>query len=138
MKKKIMLLIIIILMASGCLKLDPYKNEINAASAIDSWFNYQNGETGLGTTRRKLEKIDEIVSKTCKYIENDNNNNYIFSCTITYKAISDTVIPLSKNEKINVYVALTFKDDRTFNYMIYKSGSEDKVWLKDELLNYGK
>lgn len=135
-KYQIILMFLIIFLLQGC-KLDPYKNGKYAESAIDAWF-LKDESNPLGEARRKQEEINEIISKVCTYETNDQYQNYIYSCKIEYKPIGETVIPLSKNKTITVYVALTFKEDRTYSYIVYHSSSKDEIWLYDEALSFGK
>lgn len=135
-KYQIILILFLIGFLQGC-KLDPYKDGKYAQNAIDAWF-FDEKNPSLSETRRKQEGINEIVSKACTYKTNDSHQNYIYSCKIEYKPIGETVIPLSKNKTITVYVALTFKDDRTYSYIVYHSSSKDKIWEYDEALSFGK
>ena len=122
---------------TGCF-LDPYKNDENAVSAVDAWFNYTNGDDDLGATRRKAENINIIKNTTCKYVTNDDYLRYVYECKIFYTPIGETLIPLAKDETIDVYVVISYNDDRTFNYVVYHSGSENDIWKNDDVLNYGK
>jgi len=134
--KKVGLLLLIVLL-QGC-NLDPYRHGKYAESAIDEWFSYQEGEKDLGKVRRNQESISEILNRTCSYVTNDNKNHYIYSCKIEYKPIGETVIPLSKNKTVTVYVALTFKEDRSYSYIVYHSSSKENIWLYDEELSFEK
>ena len=49
---------------TGCV-LNPYHNPKFGEKCIDSWFNYE--KDSLGETRKKIENIDEIVSRTCSF-----------------------------------------------------------------------
>ena len=131
MKFKIILLLISTTISlTGC-SLDPYKQSKYGEMAIDAWFS---NET-LGEKRKEVEKIDEIVSKECKYIEN-KENKYVFSCKIVYKEKGETVIPLSKNSTMNVYVVFIKENDNKYDYKVYNSKSKKGVWKSDEYLNY--
>lgn len=135
--KRSLIILAIIFLCSGCF-MDPYKNVDDAVSAVNAWFSYKNGDDDLGATRKKIENIRTIEEVNCKYIEDDEYLRYIYKCNILYEPIGETLIPLSKDEEIDVYVAITYNDDRTFNYIVYNSSSEDGIWLKDEGLEYGK
>lgn len=135
--KRSLIILAIIFLCSGCF-MDPYKNVDDAVSAVNAWFSYKNEDDDLGATRKKIENIRTIEEVNCKYIEDDEYLRYIYKCNILYEPIGETLIPLSKDEEIDVYVAITYNDDRTFNYIVYNSSSEDGIWLKDEGLEYGK
>ena len=128
--KLILLLIITIFVLSGC-SLDPYKQPKYGEMAIDAWFNNKI----LGEKRKEIEKIDEIVSKECKYIES-KKNKYVFSCKLIYKEKGETVIPLSKNSEMNVYVVFIKKSGNKYDYKVYNSKSEKGIWKNDEYLDY--
>ena len=127
---RIILAVIIVLLISGCV-FDPYRKAKYGEMAIDAWFSNKT----LGESRKKAENMDEIVSRDCTYVEN-KENKYVFSCEIVYKEKGETVIPLSKNSTINVYVIFIKEKDNRFNYKVYNSLSNDKVWEEDEKLNY--
>ena len=129
-KSKIMLVIIIVLLLSGCV-FDPYKKPKYGEMAIDAWFN----DKTLGESRKKAENMDEMVSKKCTYVEN-KDNKYVFSCKIIYKEKGETVIPLSKNSTINVYTVFIKEKGNKFNYKVYNSSSERGIWKLDKELNY--
>ncbi len=129
-KSKIMLVIIIVLLLSGCM-FDPYKKPKYGEIAVDVWFS----DKILGENRKKAENMDEMVSRKCTYIEN-KNNKYIFSCKIVYKEKGETVIPLSKNSTINVYTVFIKGKGNKFDCKVYNSSSENKVWQTDKELNY--
>lgn len=128
--KMCFLFIIIVFLLSGCM-FDPYKKPKYGEMAINAWFSDKN----LGEVRKKIENIDEFVSKKCTFLEN-KNNKYIFSCKIVYKEKGETVIPLSKNNTINVYVAFIKESGNKFNYKVYNSSSKKDVWKTDAYLNY--
>ena len=125
--------LIIILFLSGCSLYNPYKQEKYALEAINSWFSYDD----LGKVRRNLEEISEITNTSCTYLENDKYFHYVFSCDISYKPIGETIIPLAVDEKISVYVVLTYIDKKDYEYIVYHSKSKDHIWLDDATLNYG-
>lgn len=127
--KLLFLLLISSIILTGCV-LDPYTNKKYGSLAIDSWFN----DKTLGSTRKNIENIDEIISSKCKYLEN-KKNKYVFSCEIVYKEKGETVIPLSKNSTIKVY-AVFIKNKNSYNSKVYNSSYKNKVWLTDEYLNY--
>ena len=129
-KSKIVLVIIIVLLLSGCV-FDPYKKPKYGEMAIDAWFN----DKTLGESRKKAENMDEMVSKKCTYVEN-KDNKYVFSCKIIYKEKGETVIPLSKNSTINVYTVFIKEKGNKFNYKVYNSSSERGIWKLDKELNY--
>lgn len=128
--KIIVLMILIVILMSGCV-LDPYRKTKYADMAIDAWFS----DKTLGDIRKKTEGIDEIVSKKCHFIES-KNNKYVFSCKVVYKEKGETVIPLSKNSTIQIYVVFIKEKGNKFNYKVYHSSSEKNVWKDDEYLNY--
>lgn len=130
---KIKLLVIMLVTTffiSGC-AFDPYKKPKYGKMAIDAWFN----EKTLGEKRKEIEKIDEIVSKDCKFLES-NSNKYVFSCKIVYKEKGETVIPLSRNSTMNVYVVFIKENGNKYDYKVYNSSSKKNVWKTDEYLNY--
>ena len=65
--------LITIILLTGC-SLDPYRNPKYGEMAIDAWFK----DETLGKTRKNIENIDEIVSKTCIFVES-KRNKYVFS-----------------------------------------------------------
>lgn len=134
--KKTLLIFVTIFCLTGCF-FDFHTDSKYAESAINAWFSYKNDMDDLGATRRRLENISEIKSTSCKYKEH-SGNKYIYKCKIVYTPIGETVIPLSKAESKNVYVALTFGDGVKYKYRVYLSSSEDKIWTKDENLRYGE
>ena len=129
-KNRIILIIIIVLLLSGCM-FDPYKKPKYGEMAIDTWFSNK----VLGENRKKAENMDEMLSRECTYIEN-KDNKYIFSCKIVYKEKGETVIPLSKNSTINVYTVFIKEKGNMFDCKVYNSSSENKVWQEDQELNY--
>ena len=135
--KKVLLVITIIFLCTGCL-LDPYKNEDDAVSAVNAWFTYKNDKDDLGKTRKKQEQINTINDIKCQYVEKDDYLRYVYKCKITYTPSGKTIIPLAKDEEISVYTVLSYNDDRTYEYIVYNSKSKDKIWLEDDELNYGK
>lgn len=134
--KKVFFLIFIFVFIFVVFFIDPYKNSEFAYSAIDSWYSYKNGDDDLGKTRRKLENINIIKEKKCKYKEH-KNNIYIYECNIVYSPIGETVIPLAKNESIDVIVAITFNKDN-YKYRVYSSKADKDVYKNDLELGYGK
>lgn len=122
--------IIILLVLSGC-SFDPYQKPKYGEMAIDAWFSDEN----LGEVRKKAENIDELISKSCTFVDN-KSNKYVFSCNIVYKEKGETVIPLSKNSTINVYAVFIKENGNNFNYKVYNSSSKNGVWKNDESLNY--
>ena len=137
MKKLIIILLIVIFFVTGCV-FDPYKKTSTPSDTIDEWFFFKDDDIDLGKIRRQLENIDKIKNKECIYIDNDDNSNYVYKCNIEYYPQGETVIPLSETKKIMVYVVITYHKDKTYNYIVYNSQSEDEVWKKDPNLNYGK
>lgn len=135
--KKVVVLVFFCLLLSGCF-LDPYRNNDYARDAVMSWFSYDKDGSTLGEVRRKQESINDIKNVSCSYVENDPYKRYIFRCNIKFTVLGETVIPLAKDKEINVYVALIYNDDRTYNYTVYNSSYKSGVWLEDENLNYGK
>lgn len=131
-------LVLTIFALTGCAIPTPYMDGKFGEKAVDAWFSYKNGEDDLGQTRKKLENIQTIEKTTCKYLENDFHNRYVYSCEISYKPIGETVIPLSQNETINVYAIFIPKKDGTFTYRVYSSDSKEGIWKEDPDLNYGK
>ena len=129
-KSRIILVIIIVLLLSGCI-FDPYRKPKYGEMVIDAWFS----NTILGESRRKAENMDEMVSRDCTYVES-KDNKYVFSCKIVYKEKGETVIPLSKNSTINVYVVFIKEKDNKFNYKVYNSSSGKDVWKLDKELDY--
>ena len=134
MKSKfIFLTIVITFLLSGCV-LDPYQNPKYGEMAVDAWFSNKT----LGETRKTAENIDKIVSKECEFIES-KENKYVFNCKITYKEKGETVIPLSKNSVMSVYVVFIKENGKTYDYKVYNSKytkSGDKIWEQDEYLDY--
>lgn len=129
MKAKYIFILIICFLLTGCI-FNPYHNSKFAEIAIDAWFNDKN----LGDIRKKVENINEIINKKCTYLE-DNKTSYIYKCEITYQPIGETVIPLSKNKTISLYVVYT-PLDKTFSCKVYNSNSKDGIWKFDDDLNY--
>ncbi len=136
--KKFVVICIICLLFSGCGFLDPYKDSKYAVNAVYSWFSYNKDGVNLGEERRKLEEIGEIKDVKCKYVEHDSLKHYIYKCNIVFTLLDDTVIPLKKDEEKDVFVALTYLDDLTYNYIVYNSSYEEGVWEKDSSLGYKK
>ena len=128
--KKIVIAILLVLMLSGC-GLDPYKKPKYGKMAVDNWFS----DSNLGEMRKKAEDIDEIVSKECTFLEN-KKNKYVFSCKIVYKEKGETVIPLSKNNTINIYVVFIKENGNKYSSKVYNSSSEKGVWKNDDYLKY--
>lgn len=134
MKIKFFLIILLIVLSlSGCkyITLDPYIKEKYGIMAIDSWYKDKN----LGKLRKKAEGIDEIISKKCKYLEN-KKNKYVFSCTLTITKQGETVIPLSKHIKRNVYVVFIKEKGNTYSSKVYNSKYKKTPWLYDKYLDY--
>lgn len=130
MKNRIILFLLLLLLITGC-SIDPYQKSKYGEMSIDAWFSNKD----LGDKRKDAENIDEIVSKKCTFLEN-KSNKYVFSCEIVYKEKGETVIPLSKNSKIKVYVVFIKKSGNKFDYKVYNSSSQKDVWKKDKYLNY--
>ena len=126
----ILLLISLTLILSGCV-VDPYRKAKFGEMAIDAWFS----DETLGNKRKEIENIDEIVSKECNFVES-KKNKYVFSCKVVYKEKGETVIPLSKNSTMKVYVVFIKESADRYNYKVYNSSSPDKVWKIDEYLDY--
>lgn len=130
MKIKFFLILITLLLVCGC-SFYPFSNSKYGEMAIDAWFS----DETLGDVRKNAENINEIVSKECVFLES-RNNKYVFDCKITYKEKGETVIPLSKNSTINVYVVFIKKDGDLYDYKVYNSSYRDEVWKTDEYLDY--
>lgn len=122
--------LITIILLTGC-SLDPYRDPKYGEMAIDAWFK----DKTLGETRKKIENIDEIVSKTCSFVES-KRNKYVFSCEIVYKEKGETVIPLSKNSKMTIYSVFIKERGKTYDTKVYNSKSKGNPWKEDEYLNY--
>lgn len=131
MEKRLFIVsILIVLFLTGCV-FDPYKKSKYGEMAIDSWFSNKT----LGEVRKKAENMDEIVSRSCSYVEH-NKNKYVFSCKIVYKEKGETVIPLSKNTSIKVYAVFIKESGNKYNYKVYNSSSDKDVWKNDKYLDY--
>lgn len=128
--KPLIILFLLSFLLTGCV-LDPYKKSKYGEMAIDAWYNNKT----LGETRKKIENIDEIISKDCKYLEH-KKNKYVFACNVVYKEKGETVIPLSKNNKIKIYVVFIKEKGNKYDYKVYNSSSKKGVWKLDEYLNY--
>lgn len=128
--KFFLILTITIFLLSGC-KFDPYQDPKYGEMAIDDWFQ----EETLGKIRKNIENIDEIVSKTCQFVES-KSNKYVFDCELVYKEQGETVIPLSKNSKMNIYAVFIKEKGKTYDYKVYNSKSKGKPWQEDEYLKY--
>lgn len=129
--KGILIIFSLCFLLTGCI-VNPYHNPKFGEDAIDAWFSYS--EDNLGETRKSLENIKEIISKSCVYLE-DNGSIYIYKCEVVYQPIGETVIPLSRNKTISLYVA--FKPDGdSYTYRVYSSSSKNGVWKLDDDLNY--
>lgn len=136
MKIKFFLLIIITFFLCGCtiVYLDPYTKPKYGYMAIDSWFK----DKKLGKLRKKVEDIDEIVSKKCSYLEN-KGNKYVFECTLTITEQGETVIPLSKHVKKKVYVVFIKEKGNKYSSKVYNSKyvkEKRKAWKEDKYLDY--
>lgn len=129
MKQYIWILLIVFLL-SGC-ALTPYKKGKYGEMAIDAWFSNKT----LGEVRKKAENLDEIVSKECTFLES-KGNKYVFKCDVVYKEKGETVIPLSKNSKMKLYVVFIKEKGNKYDYKVYNSSSKKGVWKLDEYLNY--
>jgi hypothetical protein len=129
-KKIILTLIILSFFITGC-GFDPYKNSKYGNMSIDAWF----ADKDLGDKRKEVERIDEIVSRECAFLEN-KDNKYVFSCKLVYKARGETVIPLSKNSTINLYVVFVKESGDKYDYKVYNSSSKKGIWKTDEYLKY--
>ena len=129
-KRLLLILIIFSFFLTGC-SIDPYKNSKYGKMSIDAWFS----DKELGDKRKEVEKIDEIVSKECSFLEN-KGNKYVFSCKLVYKERGETVIPLSKNSTMNLYVVFIKKSGNKYDYKVYNSSSEKGIWKTDEYLKY--
>lgn len=131
MKTKLLILLILFsFLLTGCM-LDPYKKSKYGKMAVDAWYS----NSTLGETRKKMENIDEIISKDCTFIEN-KKNKYVFVCDVVYKEKGETVIPLSKNSKMKIYVVFIKEKGNKYDYKVYNSSSKQGVWKQDEYLNY--
>ena len=128
--KYIILMIVMLISLSGCM-FSPYANPKFGGMAIDAWFS----DKDLGQIRKNIELIDEIVDKSCTYVES-RNNKYVFKCEITYKEKGETVIPLSKHSKKKVYVVFIKKSGNKYDSKVYNSSSPNNVWRTDEYLEY--
>lgn len=115
---------------SGC-GFNIYQSPKYGELAVDAWFS----DKYLGETRKTIENIDEIVSRECAFLENQSNK-YVFSCKIVYKEKGETVIPLSKNSAMKVYVVFIKESGNNYDYKVYNSSSSDGVWKTDIYLNY--
>lgn len=124
------LLLCFIFIITGC-SLDPYTSSKYGEMSINAWFFNKT----LGEKRRSVENIDEIVSKECVFLEK-KDNKYVFNCKIVYKEKGETVIPLSKNSTLNVYVVFIKESGKKYDYKVYNSSSKKGVWKTDEYLNY--
>lgn len=136
MKMKFFLLIIVTtFLLSGCsFNLDPYTKSKYGEMAIESWFK----DKKLGKLRKKAEDIDEIVSKECSYLES-KNKKYVFKCTLTITEQGETVIPLSKHIKKDVYVVFIKEKGNKYSSKVYNSKYVEqkiKAWKEDKYLNY--
>lgn len=130
MKIKMITIIIFLFLATGCV-LDPYTKSKYGEQVVDAWYSYSNDFDNLGKIRKEVENIYSIEDRTCQYIIK-YKSNYIFKCTITYKEISDTIIPFSDAKTLNVYAVFTPTNKDTYTYKIYNSKSEKGIWESDE------
>lgn len=126
----VLLMTILLFTLSGCM-FSPYANPKFGGMAIDAWFS----DKELGTIRKNIEVIDEIVDKECSYIES-KSNKYVFKCEVTYKEKGETVIPLSKHSKKNFYVVFIKKSGNKYDAKVYNSSSPNNIWRDDEYLGY--
>lgn len=137
MKKiKIIFSILLIFSLTGCF-FDIYKNGKYGEEVITSWYSYKNGEDNLGAARKKVENIDKISSSECEYID-DDGKNYIYSCEIKYSPIGETIIPLTDEETLNLYVVFIPHLNGTYTYKVYNSSSEKGIWETDKELGWNK
>ena len=137
MKIKILITIILTVFLTGCAS-DYYEDPSFGVSAVNAWFAYKNNKDDLGETRKKIENIDSIENVECEFIEKDNYKRYIFGCEITYLPIGNTIIPLSKDKKLNVYAVFMPNNDNTFDYKVYNSKYEKGIWANDPDINFGE
>lgn len=128
--KRCILIFLIVFLFSGC-ALTPYKKGKYGEMAIDAWYN----DRTLGEVRKKAENLDEIVSRECKFLES-KRNKYVFKCEVIYKEKGETVIPLSKNSKMKLYVVFIKEKGNKYDYKVYNSSSKNGVWKLDEYLDY--
>lgn len=130
--KFFLMFLITIIFVTGC-AVSPYKNDKYGEMAIDAWFNSKT----LGEVRKSAENINEIVSRECSFVTS-KFNKYVFKCKITYKEKGETVIPLSKNSVMEVYALFIKESGKKYDYKVYNSKytKEDKIWEKDEYLDY--
>ena len=137
MKIKFFLLFTLtIFLLSGCTMfyVDPYVEPKFGNMAVDAWFN----EKDLGKLRKKADNIDEIVSRSCEFIES-KKNKYVFKCKLTVKEKGETVIPLSKNTVKYVYAVFIKKMGSKYDYKVYNSKytkGKNYVWQDDKYLDY--
>ena len=134
--KFFLLLILIIFLFSGCtmFHIDPYVETKYGEMAVDSWFK----DKQLGKLRKKADNIDEIVSRSCEFVES-KKNKYVFKCKLTIKEKGETVIPLSKNTVKYVYAVFIKKSGNKYDYKVYNSKytkNKNDVWKEDKYLNY--
>lgn len=132
---KLIILLSVFFLLTGCTS-DYYENPQFGVQAVEAWFNYKDEKKDLGETRRKLENISKIKDTKCEHLEKDEYNKYIFKCTITYIPLSETVIPLSKDKTLNVFVVFIPKKNNTFDYKVYNSKYKKGIWETDPDLNY--
>lgn len=128
--KQCILILLIVFLFSGC-TITPYTKGKYGEMAIDAWFS----DKTLGEVRKKAEKLDEIVSKECTFLES-KGNKYVFECDVVYKEKGETVIPLSKNSKMKLYVVFIKEKGNKYDYKVYNSSSKKGVWELDEYLDY--
>ena len=129
MKVKYLFVLFICFLLTGCI-FNPYHDSKFGEIVIDTWFN----EDDLGDVRKKIENINEIIDRSCVYLE-DNGSNYVYECELVYRPIGETVIPLSKNKTILLF-AIYSPFDNTFSYRVYNSNSEYGIWKLDNDLKY--
>ena len=130
MKTKYLLLILLVFLSTGCI-ISPYKNSKYGDLALESWFN----DKTLGEKRKEIENINQIISSDCKYLEH-KSNKYVFKCKLEYTAKGETVIPLSKHSKVDLYVVFIKKSGNKFDSKVYNSSSKEGIWEKDQYLDY--
>ncbi len=130
MKRIVLFIIVFSFFITGC-GFNPYKNSKYGKMAIDAWFS----DKDLGDKRKEAQRIDEIVSRECSFLEN-KDNKYVFSCKLVYKERGETVIPLSKNSTMDIYVVFIKESGNKYDYKVYDSSSKKGIWKTDKYLKY--
>ena len=139
----IIVVIIATILGAVFSKKNKTKKDINALNEIleenltnENMINQiEENVTENETEEPLVEKIDEIVSRDCSFLEN-KKNKYVFSCKLVYKERGETVIPLSKNSTMNIYVVFIKKSGNKYDYKVYDSSSKKGIWKTDKYLKY--